>query len=295
MTSTVTITFTSDGSSGAIVKKHHRRAVFLTLALLAMVSPVAGAEAQVDQPVLAQQILGDDEDALVEAILAIQNISPEDLSPELRAAILEKIRRNEDYSAQRDAAMERSNEWIEPLGTDRREYIFEMFPLVAALRDPDTIPALIIGINDPISREALAEFGEEAVPALLDAVMSGNHDRITGGLLALRFMVEGTAPRPLPAETRARIRRAAEHHLTAGTDGSGVTLRRASDLAFALDDPGLWRIVENLATDPDAISDWGVAPEFVERARQHALDRLAGVPPLPQRRGLDADLARRRN
>ena len=278
-------------------RNDHLRAVVLTLALLAMVSPATGVEAQVDQPVLAQQILGDDEDALVEAIGAIRNISPEDLSSELRAAILEKIRRNADYYAQRDAAMERSNEWIEPLGAERLEYIFEMFPFVAALRDPDTIPALIIGINDPISREALAEFGEDAVPALLDAVMSGDSParRVTGSLVALRFMVEEAAARPLSAETRARIRRAAEHHLTAGTDRSGVTLRRASDLAFALDDPGLWRIVETLATDPDAIGAWGVAPEFVERARQHLLDRLAGVAPLPQRRGLDADLARRQN
>ena len=282
------------------MKKHrndHLRAVFLTVALLAMVSPATGAEPQVDQTVLAQQILGDDEDALVEAIRAIRNISPEDLSPELHTAILENIRRNANYYAQRDAAMQRSNEWIEPLGTERLESIVQMFPLVAALRDPDTIPALIIGINSTVAREALAEFVEEAVPALLDAVMSGNSPdrRVTGSLVALRFMVEGAAPRPLSAETRGQIRRAAEHHLTAGTDRSGVTLRRASDLAFALDDPGLWRIVENLATDPDAIGAWGVAPEFVERARQHLLDRLAGVAPLPQRRGLDADLARRQN
>ena len=276
-------------------RNDHLRAAVLTLALLAMVSPAAGAEPQVDQPVLAQQILGDDEDALVEAIGAIRNISPEDLSSELHAAILKKIRRNGVYNAERDAAMERSNEWIEPLGTERLESIVQMFPLVAALRDPDTIPALIIGINNSVAREALAEFGEEAVPALLDAVMSGNHYRVTGGLLALRFMVEGAAPRPLSAETRARIRRAAEHHLTAGTDRSSVTLRRASDLAFALDDPELWRIVETLATDPDAIGAWGVAPEYVERTRQHLLDRLAGVPPLPPRRGLDADLARRQN
>ena len=281
-------------------RNDHLRAAVLTLAWLAMVSPAAGAEPQADQPVLAQQILGDDEDALVGAIRAIRNISPEDLSPELRAAILEKIRRNADYYAQRDAAMERSNEWIEPLGTERRYYIFEMFPFVASLRDPDTISALIIGINDPISREALAEFGEEAVPALLDAVMSGNSPdrRVAGSLIALRFMVEGAAPKPLSAETRTQIRRAAEHRLTTGSDrnsGSGIILFAASDLAFALDDPGLWRIVETLATDPDAIGALGVAPEVVERTRQHLLDRLDGVPPLLQRRGLDADLARRQN
>jgi hypothetical protein len=153
------------------------------------------------------------------------------------------------------------------------------------LKSPRAIPELVkaLGLGFSIVPRQLAEFGEDAAPAVLAAVTSAESDRevVYPGLMALRFMVEGAGSRPLPAETRGRITRAAEQWLAARQQ-SILTLGAAIDLAAALGDPDLRRILESLASDPNAVASRGIDAGSIAWIRKHAADRLAGVPPVPR-------------
>ena len=153
------------------------------------------------------------------------------------------------------------------------------------LKEPRAIPELVktLGLGFSIVPRQLAEFGEEAAPAVLAAVTSAESDRevVYTGLMALRFMVEGAGPRPLSAGTRERIIRAAEQWLAARQQ-SILTLGAAIDLAAVLADPNLRRILESLAADPNAVASRGIDARSIEWIRKRAADRLAGVPPLPR-------------
>ena len=159
--------------------------------------------------------------------------------------------------------------------------------------DPRAIPGLAKALSSgfPIAARELADFGEQAVPVLLDVIRSaenwrstirpseltlriiaeGEGDRVLSAgtveelrrvaqqrgpvgpaLLALRYMVEGSEARPLSAATLEEIRNVAEHWLTK-PEQSISTLGQAIDLAVVLGDPDLRRIVESLASDPNEV------------------------------------------
>jgi hypothetical protein len=94
-------------------------------------------------------------------------------------------------------------------------------------------------------------------------------------------MVEGARLRPLSAGARERIAQAAKQWLVAGKQ-SIVTLGAAIDLAAVLGDPDLRRILESLASDPNAVASRGIVAGSIEWIRKRATDRLAGVPPVPR-------------
>lgn len=109
------------------------------------------------------------------------------------------------------------------------------------------------------------------------------NDAVNQGLIALRFMVEGAGESPLSRESLEATRRAAELRLMERRPGIGSTLRRAIDLAIALDDPDLRRVVESLASDRAEVIRRGVTESYViELTQTRAADRLAGRPPLPR-------------
>jgi hypothetical protein len=153
---------------------------------------------------------------------------------------------------------------------------------VAALRDPATIPALVrSNIGSGISR-ALADFGDLAVRPLTDfANDSEEVTQLTSTLLTLRWMVERTDVTPLSAQSLVTIRQVAESRLS-GPE-SPFVLRRAIDLAVALNDPQLNEIVRSLAADPAAVIARGVSdPAQVQQTQKRAADGLAGTPPGPR-------------
>jgi len=121
------------------------------------------------------------------------------------------------------------------------------------------------------------------LPAVLAVVTSAESDReaVGTGLMALRFMVESAGARPLSAGARERIKQAAELWLAARQQ-SILTLGPAIDLAAVLGDPDLRRILESLASDPNAVASRGIHVGSIELIRKRAADRLAGVPPLPR-------------
>jgi hypothetical protein len=164
------------------------------------------------------------------------------------------------------------------------EFIAALARFVAELKDPQAIPVLSKAIYGwlPVMR-ALADFGQQAAPAVLDVVTSSGADKdeVNHGLITLRFMVEGAKTRPLSAGTIEQIRRAAEQRLSGKQ--YFTTLWYATDLAAVLNDPGLRRTVESLASDRKEVISRGVDdPQLIEETQRRATDGLRGVAPLPR-------------
>jgi hypothetical protein len=132
---------------------------------------------------------------------------------------------------------------------------------VRRLDDPEAIPGLVraLGAGFPMVSEHLASFGERAAPAVLDVVTAPAPELEAAyrGLVTLRLMVGGSNDSPLPSATLARVRGAAERWLTVG-EGSLLTLLAAIDLAGVLNDPGLDRLLQTLASDRGAVVARGI-------------------------------------
>lgn len=124
--------------------------------------------------------------------------------------------------------------------TDLSRYLSEIESICTGspldLKNPSAIPYLVkaLGSGFTLVPQQLAAFGEEAAPAVLDVVMSGQSYpyAIADGLWALRLMVERTTPNALPAATRERMREAAEYWVA--RPESVATLSNARALAEAL-------------------------------------------------------------
>ena len=171
------------------------------------------------------------------------------------------------------------------LGPDPESYHGGNY-LSAVIRthDPAGIPLLIehgLGTGGMVTN-ALADFGETALPALLefadpdverpsDTYWAGS---VSSGLQALRFMVQdGT----ISAEMRPRVAAVAEAWLTGGPHDHGLVLA-SMDIAIALGDAGLVSLVERL-TDPAAVAIT-IGPDTHQRWQdsivEHAVSLLSG-------------------
>ena len=261
------------------------RRPFLLLgsALVAAALHTASLNAQVDQRALAQQLLRGGIGERSRALETARAIQPRNIGPELRAALISTLEREGQLHARRDEA-DRRGEAVEPL--EDPEFIFRVSSVVAELRDPLAIPALTgalgTGSGSPVTK-ALVAFGEQAVPALVEPVGSPRASPyvVDGALIVLRFLVEGAGPQPLSASSLNNIRRGAKSRLTGKQ--YFTTLWWAIDLAVALDDAELRRIVGSLASDPDEVVARGIDdPELIEETQRLAAERLAGVPPKPR-------------
>jgi hypothetical protein len=163
------------------------------------------------------------------------------------------------------------------------EFMSSVHHAVAALKDPQAIPALARALGWFTVVRALADFGDQAAQAVLGVVTSptSRYSAVDDGLTVLRWMVESRSERPLSPGTLVQIRRAAEQRLTG--EQYFTTLWYAIDLASVLDDAELRRIIEELATYPSDVVARGVTnPRLIERTQKRAADRLAGVPPVPR-------------
>lgn len=153
--------------------------------------------------------------------------------PELRGAVI-------------DAA------WAEWRGeTDRPEDSEEKLSYLYAVvdgRDSRGIPLLLdVPVGGSAIPNALADFGPaRAFGRVLEAAAhpGGHDDRVTNGLVALRFMVEDGSLGPAQV---ARIRGVVRERFSEAQHSPVVYA--AIRLAVALDDPELRGIVETLATD----------------------------------------------
>jgi hypothetical protein len=254
-----------------------RQVVLLIIVLVAAALGSAVAHAQVDQSALAAQIRRANAKERSRALEQVRLLGPESTGPELRAALIAALEQEGQLRGRRYHADLRGDR-LEPL--EDPEFVFRLSRVVAALRDPQAIPALTgaLGSGAPV-RRALVAFGEEAVPALVAAVGSPESIEyvVDDALIALRLMVEGAGPQPLSAGALTEVRRVAKLRLTGKQ--YFTTLWDAIDLAVALDDPELTQIVRSLASDRDAVIARGIEdPELIQETQRLAAERLAGVP-----------------
>lgn len=237
------------------------------------------AQTRPSQEVLAERLRSGDRSKQLSAARAAIDLG-RDATPELRSALVAVLEAEIELRARRWAASVKG-ESIEPITDDVYGSVAEA---VVALRDPATIPALAgaLGTGLMVIR-AMAEFGEPAVPAILDVISAPETRSIAvdGGLLALRFILEQQGLDALPHAHIEQIRVSTLRHLQ--SPGSITTLWRAIDLAVTLNDPGLIQIVESIASDPDEVIARGVKdPDLIKRTQKRATDRLAGELPLPR-------------
>ena len=250
----------------------------LVLGLLAS-HKAAGAQAQADQHVIAQQLLGQDLRERNSAFGAVLMIGPARIGQELRSALITLLEKENRIVVE----ARRRGVTVDTL--ENPEFIAHVASFVAELKDPQTIPVLAGALESgsPAPMQTLAAFGELAAPAILSVVMSpqSSHYEVEGGLTALRLMVEGAGPRPLTSGAIDQIRRAAKRRLTGPQ--YFTTLWYGIDLAVVLKDDNLRRIVASLASSRTEVIARGVTDlRLIEQTQKRAADRLAGVPALPR-------------
>ncbi|HEX7087145.1 MAG TPA: hypothetical protein VF198_12320 [Vicinamibacterales bacterium] len=258
----------------------HRLFATVLVALLAASAPRA-AESP-DQRALASQLAGAEFGPKTQALSTVARMAPETVGPELRAVLIAELEREAQLVTSRYWAPRR-NLPLAPL--DDPEYIVKLAEVVAMLKDPQAIPALAhaLGLGF-VAITPLVEFGEPAVPAVLDVALSLDSSvyAVNDALIALRMMVERQRDRPLSPGTLAAIRDAARLHLIVKQPFFETTMW-AIDLAVALDDPTLRRIVQAIAANPaEARARGALEPEDVLLVQTRANERLSGVPPIAQ-------------
>jgi hypothetical protein len=256
----------------------------LVVALVATSILSAGQDTRTDDASLVERLSGSDRRERHLAVESIRALGAEKTSRRLRVALIDALERENAARVKRREAHDRG-QFVEP--PEDPEFHPAVARTVVALRDPAAIPALTGALGSGVMvAKALAEFGEEAAPAVLAVVNSSEasrHDEIDGALLTLRFMAEAAAQRPLSIGTLGRMRQAAERRLTNGKDLNITTLWWALDLAIVLKDAGLRQKVERLATDWNAVEATGIQDvELAQQTQKRAADRPAGVPPLPR-------------
>jgi hypothetical protein len=235
----------------------------------------ASAAAQVDQTALARQLLHGDRTEQIVATDRAGGIEPGDVTPALRTALITALEREGRLKEQLARKVSRGD--IEYLQTPMLGAKLAM--LVIPLDDANAIPGLVWVMNQSgLALFAVADFGEPAVRLVLDAIATtASTSLVQAGMMCLRLMIEGAGDRPLSTETLAAIRRVAEERLTE-PQRFVTTLWTAIDLATALDDPDLRRIVQSLATNPEAVKARGVEdPRDIKKTQERAADGLAGI------------------
>jgi hypothetical protein len=265
--------------------------LFVSAALFAIVPHARSEPAQESQDNIAQAIRSGTPlqrvGAINRAYVLSQRIGVARLEARLRDELIRALesegrKMQSQYEAAKagDTSALYSSEDVDPLGP--------LVRIVPEMRYRGAIPAMVASLGSGMAVvHGLTALSPHSAEAVLNTVLSPTrmYDAVNDGLIALRIMVELQGARPLPESTLRRMHQAAEHHLTvpAPLAETGVTLRRAIDLAIALKDPKLRAVVEALAKDGDAVTARGVvAPDLIKMTQKWASDRLAGVLPLPR-------------
>jgi hypothetical protein len=262
------------------------RAAFLMISLTMHVpvsyTVVFALERKVDQDEIAELLLSEDKYDRVRAVRVVSQMDTTTLTPNLRRALFASLEREaHEYYAGLDSYFRG-----EPVyrAEDATDVFMDLARLVVALRDPEAIPALAstLGTGWMVIR-ALVGFGDDAIPAVLAVVLSPDSHpfQVQDGLTVLRIYVEQSGSQRLESATLDPLRRAALQRLSG--EQSAPTIWKAIDLAIALRDPDLRRVVEGFATDSNAAIVRGITdPDLVQRTQKWAADRLAGVPATPR-------------
>lgn len=221
-------------------------------------SPV---QPQVDQRALAGRVQEGEIAAITQAISLVREVGPSETGPELRSVLISAL---EDMNS--EALAGGPGEGVDP------ELHLALSNVVADLRDPRSIPALVgtLGHGARVV-DALASFGDAAVPLVVRAIRSpgAGLSQVTDGLIVLRQIAGGDSVPPMKAEARHLASAVARERLSGKQAPSTILV--AIDLALALEDEELRRIVQALASDPGEIVQRGITdPGLIERIQLHA-------------------------
>ena len=175
---------------------------------------------------------------------------------------------------------------VELDGPPRGEIAGEYLSAVVNLRDARAIPFLVESlVYGPFIAEALAGFGDLALPLILDLVSNPERTVLDGvdmGFVTLRYMVEDGTVDP---DHLARITVVVRERLT--TSQGRLVVIMAMGTAVALGEPELLRIVERVAKDSVAargILGSSVEPVILRHVQTEAQRLLDGGAPYPRRR-----------
>jgi hypothetical protein len=280
-----------------MITKH--RAFLLLSVIVAIVLAPSGVLAQTDQQALARQILAGDRTTARDAFYELRkSLTPEEMGPELRSALITVLeRQNQIYREDFEAASLREKLGVPPSAHQPRDLFWgegfaDLLVTVIALGDPKAIPALADALVgwDGLTRPALTRFGEVAAPAVLDIAegRAWHLAQVEGALAVLTLMIDQpTGPR-LSQATLQRTRRLVKDQLTTGTTYPSLIadfhhrrvsqLQEAISLALALDDPASRDLVQSFTREPETIRRLGIESGAVERIQNYAIQELAKRP-----------------
>ena len=251
------------------------RALLAASCLLVLFSVISGnvetRQAGATQTAVASQLLSDVREERYAALEAVRAIPAPQVGPELRAALFALLDRQ---SAVAQDAVQRGFA-IDTV--ENPEFMIAVQRTVAALHDPAAIPSLARALGMFMLIQPLAEFGESAVPAVVDVVTSprSRYYAVDDGLRVLQRIVQRESANPVSPSSRVLIRRAAQERLTGVQNFT--TLWYAIDLAGALGDPELKPTLEALATDSAEVAARGITTQsLIEQTKRRASERLAG-------------------
>lgn len=236
---------------------------------------VPSVHAQVDQRDLERKLNDADATTRFSAVAAVQTMGPEKAGEALRGALIAALAREGELHAAFDRG--------QGARPENPEILARMAQVVGVFEDPRAIGPLAGALGTGSAIRPLAAFGEPAVAAVLELAASvENVPALQDALITLRFLAEGVGQAPITPATRERMIDLARQRLS--PEQSLTVFWRAIDLAIALDDPDLRRLVMRIAADPDEIAARIVSsiPDAVERTRRRAEARLAGELPLPR-------------
>ena len=252
----------------------------MELLILPVVLAQSRQAPQPDQIAIARETLSADRQVRNRAVRAAAAIAPANVNQTLRTALITLL------AQQNETVQEAIGRGITLDTLEDPEFISAVARIVAGLNDDQAIPVLAGALGMGNVNRALADFGEKAVPFVVDVVTSksAHYSAVDDGLRVLRLIVEGKRPRPLSGSTMAAIRQAAQQRLTG--EQYFTTVWNAIDLAIALNDPKLREIVQSLASDPNEIVARGITDindlRLIEMTQKRAAERLAGVPAMPR-------------
>ena len=264
------------------------------LLLWALLWPLSEGRAQIpspppDQGAIAADLRTADIPTIERGMIAADSIPHQEWSPELRSAILYAL----EAEIQRDIAAKRAGKYR---FADENLSLF-LYRMAIVLEDPAAIPSLILltGGFDP-ARSALAAWGRQALPQLIDAAASdgrysSSEEYVVGCLRTLRYMVEHWGLGYFTAAERAEMKAVTDRYLSPETgrihkDAEGWTLttkyllvQDAAFLAMALEDSEARAWIERLGTDSEAFKEKiGGRSELSKREaqRMQVLRAIAG-------------------
>ena len=231
------------------------------------------AWAQQRQAELAADLLGDNGVRRERAVFVADALGPSRMSEDVRIALitlLEQFNDEQDVAEAQGIALE---------SVVQGEFFLWVARVVATLDDPRAISALARVGNHAFSKHVasgLARLGEQALPAIvtvIDASRAGESKfAVRTNLLAISMMVgDGGADR-LSASAREDIVRVTRDSFWSQR---GTTIRKAIDIAVALDEPELVQMVVAISQDPSIVAERGLDGFMVDRVHKHAVDALS--------------------